>query len=45
MYIGVWINPFANTNKFTTITNDLNPEYNTDYNLDALDFLKISENF
>ena len=36
-----WIDPFANINKIATITNDLNPEYNTDYNLDALDFLKL----
>lgn len=40
---GVWIDPFANTNKFASITNDLNPEYETDYNLDALDFLKMFE--
>ena len=38
---GLWIDPFANTNKFATITNDLNPEYKTDYNLDAIDFLKL----
>lgn len=38
---GVWIDPFANENKLATITNDLNPEYETDYNLDALDFLKL----
>ena len=37
---GVWIDPFANSNKLATITNDLNPQYDTDYHLDALDFLK-----
>lgn len=37
---GVIIDPFANTNKLATITNDLNSEYDTDYHLDALDFLK-----
>lgn len=34
------IDPFANKSKFGTITNDLNPEYDTDYHLDALEFLK-----
>jgi len=40
---GVWIDPFANNNKLATITNDLNPEYDTDYHLDANDFLKQFE--
>jgi len=35
------IDPFANRNKIATITNDINPEYDTDYHLDALDFLKL----
>lgn len=35
------IDPFANTNKFGTVTNDLNPEYPTDYHMDATDFLKM----
>jgi len=39
----VWLDPFANTNKFATITNDLNPEYDTDFHLDALEFLKTFE--
>jgi len=34
------IDPFANTNKLATVTNDLDPQYDTDYHLDALDFLK-----
>ena len=38
---GLWIDPYANTNKIATITNDLNPEYDTDYHLDALEFLKM----
>lgn len=38
---GLWIDPFANTNKFATITNDLNQKFDTDYHLDALDFLKL----
>lgn len=37
----VIVDPFANTNKFGTITNDLNEEYDTDYHLDATDFLKM----
>lgn len=40
---GVVIDPFANKNKIATITNDLDPQFDTDYNLDALDFLKLFE--
>lgn len=36
----LWIDPFANKNHIATITNDLNPDYDTDFHLDALDFLK-----
>lgn len=39
----VIIDPFANDCKYGTITNDLNPEYDTDYHMDALDFLKEIE--
>ena len=38
---GLWIDPFANKNKIATITNDLNTEYDTDYHMDALDFMKM----
>lgn len=38
---GLWIDPFANVNKLASITNDLNPKFDTDYNLDALEFLKL----
>lgn len=41
---GTWIDPFANQNKLATITNDLNPDFDTDYHMDALDFLKIFQN-
>jgi tRNA1(Val) A37 N6-methylase TrmN6 len=41
---GIWIDPFANSSKLATITNDLNPDYDTDYHMDALDFLKMFEN-
>lgn len=37
----LWIDPFANESKVARITNDLNPNYKTDYHLDALDFLKM----
>lgn len=36
-----WIDPFANNNKFAQITNDLNTDMDTDYHMDALDFLKM----
>ena len=36
----VIIDPFANECKYGTKTNDLNPDYDTDYHMDALDFLK-----
>lgn len=41
---GFSIDPFANTNKMASVTNDLNPEYGTDYTDDALVFLKRFEN-
>ena len=34
------VDPFANSCKYGTITNDLNDEFDTDYHLDALQFLK-----
>ena len=41
---GQAIDPFANESKIADITNDLDRSYNTDYNLDALEFLKMFEN-
>jgi len=38
------IDPFANTNKIAKITNDLDPDMGTDFNLDAMDFLKTFAN-
>lgn len=38
---GLWIDPFANRNKMASVTNDLNPEFDTDYHMDALEFLKL----
>ena len=40
---GVVIDPFANSCKYGTIRNDLNPEFDTDYHLDALAFLEQLE--
>lgn len=37
------IDPFANKNKIASITNDLDPQFRTNFNLDALDFLKHFE--
>jgi len=37
---GSSIDPFANKQKIATITNDLDPQFKTDYNLEALDFMK-----
>lgn len=37
------IDPFANKNRIAKITNDLDPEMNTDYTMDAIDFLKMFE--
>lgn len=34
------VDPFANNCEWGTITNDLDPQYKTDYHMDATDFLK-----
>lgn len=39
----VIVDPFANESKYGTITNDLCEDYDTDYHMDALDFLKMIE--
>lgn len=38
---GVVIDPFANDSKIANITNDLDPDFKTNFNLDAIDFLKL----
>jgi DNA modification methylase len=38
---GLIIDPFANKNQLATVTNDIDPQFATDYHLDALDFLQI----
>lgn len=35
------VDPFANRNKIASITNDINPEFKTDYCMDAIDFLQL----
>lgn len=35
------IDPYSNTNKIAYITNDIDPSMDCDFNLDAIDFLKI----
>lgn len=37
----VWVDPFANNSNVASITNDLNPKYDTDYHMEAIDFLKM----
>lgn len=43
MSSNVIVDPWANNSKIGTITNDLNPEFNTTHNMDALAFLKSIE--
>lgn len=38
---GIIIDPFANKNRIATITNDLDEQYDADYHMDALEFLKM----
>ena len=38
------VDPFANNNKLATITNDLDPQYDTDHHMDATEFLKMLDN-
>lgn len=37
----VILDPFARNAVYGTVTNDLNPECDTDYHMDALDFLRM----
>jgi DNA modification methylase len=38
---GLVIDPFANSNKIANITNDIDESFETNYHLDATDFLKL----
>lgn len=40
----VIVDPFANSNKIATITNDIDPQYGTNYNMEATDFLRMLPN-
>lgn len=42
---GVWLDPFSRSSPFRnqTITNDLNPEFEADYCMESLEFLRIHE--
>ena len=35
------VDPFANSNKLATLTNDIDKSFDCNFNIDALDFLKI----
>lgn len=37
------IDPFANKNRIAKICNDIDPQYGTEYCMDAIDFLKIHD--
>ena len=39
----VIVDPFANTSKFGTVTNDIDPSMPTDYHMNAKDFLQMFE--
>lgn len=39
--VDVSIDPFANTNRIAKYCNDLDPRYQTDYCMDAIDFIKL----
>lgn len=38
---GVVVDPFARDTHFATVSNDLDESFNTDYHMDALEFLKM----
>ena len=35
------VDPFARDSKFGTVRNDIDPQYDTEYHLDATEFLKL----
>lgn len=37
----LWLDPFANSSKVATITNDIDYDYDTDYHLDVLEFFNL----
>lgn len=41
---GYSVDPFANKSRLATVTNDIDPTYDTDYNVDAIEFLRNINN-
>jgi hypothetical protein len=41
---GTTIDPFSNSCELADIRNDIDPQYETEYNLDALEFMKTFQN-
>lgn len=41
---GLWCDPFAGMNSPCQVKNDLNPEMNAEFHMDALEFLKTRKN-
>lgn len=37
---GLWIDPFSGGSRVAGVTNDLNPDVDADFHMDALDFLR-----
>lgn len=38
---GVTVDPFANGSRVASVTNDIDPQYDTDHHLDAVEFLEL----
>ncbi len=38
---GYTIDPFAAGNRLANVTNDIDPQYDTDFHMDATDFLNL----
>lgn len=41
---GVTVDPFANGSRVASVTNDIDPQYDTDHHLDAVEFLELFDN-
>ena len=41
---GYSVDPFANKSRLATVTNDIDPAYDTNYNVDAIEFLRNINN-
>ena len=38
---GIWIDPFCGGSKLATLRNDLNPDIDADYHMEAVEFLRL----